>query len=138
VLTSFISPSGAERKLAREIAAPGEFIEIYVRRRWRRRSRDPSLYKRALAGEIKNFTASTSLRSQRRPSLTLDGVDVVGRGARRPRHRELEARGGSIGFRRPSVAAAAFRAHLRRGRNGRDGGQRLRGAARARGPEALF
>ena len=30
VLTSFISPFRAERRLARDIAAPGEFIEIFV------------------------------------------------------------------------------------------------------------
>jgi len=58
VLTSFISPFRAERRLAREIAAPGEFIEIFVETSLEAAiARDPKgLYKRALAGEIKNFT----------------------------------------------------------------------------------
>jgi bifunctional enzyme CysN/CysC len=58
VLTSFISPFRAERQLARELAAPGEFIEIYVETPLETAiARDPKgLYKRALAGEIKNFT----------------------------------------------------------------------------------
>jgi bifunctional enzyme CysN/CysC len=58
VLTAFISPFRAERRLAREIAAEGEFIEIYVDTTLEAAiQRDPKgLYKRALAGEIKNFT----------------------------------------------------------------------------------
>ena len=58
VLTSFISPFRAERRLAREIAAEGEFFEIYVDTTIDEAiRRDPKgLYKRALAGEIKNFT----------------------------------------------------------------------------------
>ena len=58
VLTSFISPFRAERRLARDIAMTGEFIEIYVETTLEAAiSRDPKgLYKRALAGEIKNFT----------------------------------------------------------------------------------
>ncbi len=58
VLTSFISPFRAERRLAREIAAEGEFLEIFVDTSLDEAiKRDPKgLYKRALAGEIKNFT----------------------------------------------------------------------------------
>jgi bifunctional enzyme CysN/CysC len=58
VLCSFISPFRAERELARELAAPGEFIEIFVDAPLATViARDPKgLYKRALAGEIKNFT----------------------------------------------------------------------------------
>ncbi|HEY1944453.1 MAG TPA: sulfate adenylyltransferase subunit CysN [Roseiarcus sp.] len=58
VLTSFISPFRAERQLARELAAAGEFIEIYVETPLETAiARDPKgLYKRALAGQIKNFT----------------------------------------------------------------------------------
>jgi bifunctional enzyme CysN/CysC len=58
VLTSFISPFRAERRLAREIAAAGEFVEIYVEAPLDTViARDPKgLYKRALAGQIKNFT----------------------------------------------------------------------------------
>ncbi len=58
VLCSFISPFQAERRLARDLAAGGEFIEIYVEAPLATViARDPKgLYKRALAGEIKNFT----------------------------------------------------------------------------------
>jgi bifunctional enzyme CysN/CysC len=58
VLCSFISPFRAERSLARDLAAPGEFLEIFVDAPLETViARDPKgLYKRALAGEIKNFT----------------------------------------------------------------------------------
>jgi len=58
VLCSFISPFRAERRLARDLAAPGEFLEVFVDAPLQAViARDPKgLYKRALAGEIKNFT----------------------------------------------------------------------------------
>ena len=58
VLTAFISPFRDERRLAREIAAEGEFFEIFIDTAIAEAiRRDPKgLYKRALAGEIKNFT----------------------------------------------------------------------------------
>jgi bifunctional enzyme CysN/CysC len=58
VLCSFISPFRAERALARDLAGPGEFLEIFVDAPLETViARDPKgLYKRALAGEIKNFT----------------------------------------------------------------------------------
>ena len=48
----------AERQLVRDTAAPGEFLEIFVDTPLETAiARDPKgLYKRALAGEIKNFT----------------------------------------------------------------------------------
>ena len=62
VLCSFISPFRAERRMAREIAAPGEFIEIFVDTPLEECiRRDPKgLYARAQAGEIKNFTGIDS------------------------------------------------------------------------------
>jgi bifunctional enzyme CysN/CysC len=58
VLCSFISPFRAERALARELAARGEFLEVFVDAPLQAViARDPKgLYKRALAGEIRNFT----------------------------------------------------------------------------------
>ncbi|MHB8884095.1 MAG: sulfate adenylyltransferase subunit CysN [Methylovirgula sp.] len=58
VLCSFISPFHAERQLVRETQTEGEFIEIFVDTpREVCIARDPKgLYKKALAGEIKNFT----------------------------------------------------------------------------------
>ena len=58
VLCSFISPFRAERRMVRELMDDGEFIEIFVDTPLEQCiARDPKgLYKRALAGEIKNFT----------------------------------------------------------------------------------
>jgi bifunctional enzyme CysN/CysC len=58
VLCSFISPFAAERRLVRELVEDGEFIEIFLDAPLEVCiARDPKgLYKRALAGEIKNFT----------------------------------------------------------------------------------
>ena len=57
-LCSFISPFRAERRMVRELVGEGEFIEIFVDTPLAQCvARDPKgLYKRALAGEIKNFT----------------------------------------------------------------------------------
>ena len=61
-LVSFISPFRSERRLARELLKPGEFIEIFVDTPIEVcATRDPKgLYKRARAGEIKNFTGIDS------------------------------------------------------------------------------
>src|SRR5690242_13364997 len=58
VLCSFISPFRAERRMVRELMAEGEFIEVFVHTPLEQCiARDPKgLYKRALAGEIKNFS----------------------------------------------------------------------------------
>jgi bifunctional enzyme CysN/CysC len=58
VLCSFISPFAAERRMVRELLATGEFIEVFVDTPLETCiARDPKgLYKKALAGEIKNFT----------------------------------------------------------------------------------
>ena len=58
VLCSFISPFRAERRMVRELLDAGEFIEIFVDTPIEECiARDPKgLYRRALAGEIKNFT----------------------------------------------------------------------------------
>ena len=58
VLCSFISPFRAERRMVRELLEGGEFVEIFVDTPIEECiARDPKgLYRRALAGEIKNFT----------------------------------------------------------------------------------
>ena len=58
VLCSLISPFRAERQMVRELVGSGEFIEIFVDTPLEECiARDPKgLYKRALAGEITNFT----------------------------------------------------------------------------------
>jgi bifunctional enzyme CysN/CysC len=58
VLCAFISPFRAERRMVRELLPPGEFIEIFVDTPIEQcMARDAKgLYRRALAGDIKNFT----------------------------------------------------------------------------------
>jgi len=62
VLVSFISPFRSERRVARELVQPGEFLEVYVDTPLEVcMARDPKgLYKRAQAGEIRNFTGLDS------------------------------------------------------------------------------
>lgn len=57
-LCSFISPFASERRLVRDLVEAGEFIEIFVDTPLADCiARDPKgLYKKALAGQIKNFT----------------------------------------------------------------------------------
>jgi bifunctional enzyme CysN/CysC len=96
VLTSFISPFRAERRLAREIAAPGEFIEIFVSTPLATViARDPKgLYKRALAGEIKNFTGvDQPYEAPEAPELMLDTSLADAEALAERVVAELEARG---------------------------------------------
>ncbi|KQX42497.1 adenylyltransferase [Devosia sp. Root436] len=76
VLVSFISPFEKERRLAREIAGDIDFAEIYVDTPLEVcEARDPKgLYKRARAGEIKNFTGIDSpFEAPQAPELVLHG-----------------------------------------------------------------
>ena len=61
-LVSFISPFRSERRMARELMEDGEFIEIFINTPLEVcEQRDPKgLYKKARAGEIKNFTGFDS------------------------------------------------------------------------------
>jgi len=58
VLCAFISPFTAERRMVREMVDEGEFLEVFVDAPLELCiARDPKgLYRRALAGEIRNFT----------------------------------------------------------------------------------
>jgi bifunctional enzyme CysN/CysC len=62
VLVSFISPFRAERRLARDLQAEGDFVEVYVDTPLAvAEGRDvKGLYKKARAGELKNFTGIDS------------------------------------------------------------------------------
>jgi bifunctional enzyme CysN/CysC len=62
VLTSFISPFRSERRMARDLLQPNEFIEVFVDTTLAAaEKRDPKgLYKKARRGEIKNFTGIDS------------------------------------------------------------------------------
>jgi bifunctional enzyme CysN/CysC len=63
VVVSFISPFRAERCMARELFAPGEFIEVFVDAPLEVcEKRDPKgLYAKARRGELKNFTGIDSV-----------------------------------------------------------------------------
>jgi bifunctional enzyme CysN/CysC len=58
VLTAFISPYRAERRMARQLLQEGEFIEVFMDTPLEvAEARDPKgLYKKARRGELKNFT----------------------------------------------------------------------------------
>lgn len=74
-LVSFISPFRAERQLARDLLQPGEFVEIHVATPLAvAEERDvKGLYKKARAGELKNFTGIDSpYEAPEKPELTLD------------------------------------------------------------------
>ncbi|USP10841.1 adenylyl-sulfate kinase [Aeromonas dhakensis] len=62
VLTAFISPFRAERELVRNLVGEGEFVEVFVDAPLSVcEDRDPKgLYKKARAGEIRNFTGIDS------------------------------------------------------------------------------
>ena len=76
VLASFISPFRAERRLVRDMLEADEFIEIFVDTPLEVcRARDPKgLYKKAMAGEIANFTGINSpYEPPEHPELLLQG-----------------------------------------------------------------
>ena len=62
VLTAFISPFRSERDMVRQMMQPGEFIEIFIDTPLAEaEKRDvKGLYKKARAGELKNFTGIDS------------------------------------------------------------------------------
>jgi bifunctional enzyme CysN/CysC len=75
VLVSFISPFRSERDMARELVGAGEFLEIFVDAPLAvAESRDvKGLYKKARAGEIRNFTGIDSpYEAPLKPDLHLD------------------------------------------------------------------
>jgi len=87
VLVAFISPFRAERRLARELMEAGEFVEVFVDAPLAvAEGRDPKgLYKKARAGEIRNFTGIDSpYEPPEHPELHIDAAaataeDAAGR-----------------------------------------------------------
>nr|WP_321509760.1 sulfate adenylyltransferase subunit CysN [uncultured Hyphomonas sp.] len=77
-LVSFISPFRAERRMARNMMADGEFIEIHIDTPLDvAEQRDvKGLYKKARTGEIKNFTGiSSPYEAPENPELRIDTVN---------------------------------------------------------------
>ncbi|GIX35913.1 MAG: hypothetical protein KatS3mg126_1692 [Lysobacteraceae bacterium] len=74
VLVSFISPYRSERRMARELFAPGEFVEVFVDTPLEECERRDvkGLYAKARAGEIPNFTGiSAPYEAPEQPELHL-------------------------------------------------------------------
>jgi len=75
VSTAFISPFQSERRMARALLAPDEFLEIFVDTPLPvAEGRDPKgLYKKARRGELKNFTGIDSpYEAPENPELRID------------------------------------------------------------------
>lgn len=80
VLTAFISPFRAEREMVRKMLPEGEFIEIFVDTPLEvAEGRDvKGLYKKARAGELKNFTGIDSpYEAPERPEIRVNTVDMT-------------------------------------------------------------
>ena len=78
-LVSFISPFRAERELARNLMEEGEFIEIFVNTPLSvAETRDPKgLYKKARAGNLKNFTGIDSpYEAPENPEIEINTDDM--------------------------------------------------------------
>ena len=79
VLVSFISPFRAERRMARELVELGEFFEVHVDAPLTvAEARDPKgLYKKARAGELRNFTGIDSpYERPEHPELHVDTTQI--------------------------------------------------------------
>jgi bifunctional enzyme CysN/CysC len=75
VLVSFISPFRLERRMARELLQPDEFIEVFVDTPLDvAEARDPKgLYKKARQGQLKNFTGiDSAYEPPERPELRIE------------------------------------------------------------------
>ncbi|ALV91270.1 MULTISPECIES: adenylyl-sulfate kinase [Pantoea] len=80
VLTAFISPHRAERQMVRELLGAGQFVEVFVDTPLAVcEARDPKgLYKKARAGELRNFTGIDSIyEAPDAPEIHLDGEQLV-------------------------------------------------------------
>ncbi|MBV9509499.1 MAG: sulfate adenylyltransferase subunit CysN [Caulobacteraceae bacterium] len=80
VLVSFISPFRAERQMARELFETGEFLEVFVDTALAEAERRDvkGLYKKARAGELKNFTGVDSpYEAPENPEIRIDTAAVT-------------------------------------------------------------
>jgi len=75
VIAAFISPFRSERRMARELFAPGEFLEVFVDTPLdvAERRDEKGLYRRARRGDIRNFTGIDSpYEVPEQPDLRID------------------------------------------------------------------
>ena len=79
-ITAFISPYRRDRDAVRAMLAPGDFVEVFVKAPLEVcESRDPKgLYKRARAGEIRNFTGiDDPYEEPRAPEIVVDSTSAA-------------------------------------------------------------
>jgi len=80
VIAAFISPFAAERETVRRLMRPGEFVEVFVDTPLEvAEARDPKgLYRRARAGQLKNFTGIDSpYEAPEHPEIRVDTTTMT-------------------------------------------------------------
>ncbi|WP_088182508.1 sulfate adenylyltransferase subunit CysN [Sphingobium sp. Z007] len=80
VITAFISPFRAERDMVRQMMQPGEFIEVHIDSTLAdAEARDvKGLYKKARAGQLKNFTGIDSpYEAPEDPEIRIDTAEMT-------------------------------------------------------------
>jgi bifunctional enzyme CysN/CysC len=95
VLVSFISPFRSERRMARELFAPGEFFEVFIDTPLAEAERRDvkGLYKKARRGELKNFTGIDSpYEAPEAPEMRIDTTRLDAAQAAEQIIRHLESR----------------------------------------------
>src|SRR3546814_19119620 len=79
VITAFISPFRAEREMVREMLPEGEFLEIFIDTPLEEAERRDvkGLYKKARAGQLKNFTGIDSpYEAPENPEIRIDTTEI--------------------------------------------------------------
>ena len=79
VLTAFISPFRAERQMVRDMLPPGEFVEIHIDTALAEAERRDvkGLYRKARAGQLKNFTGIDSpYEPPEHPEIRIDTAQM--------------------------------------------------------------
>jgi bifunctional enzyme CysN/CysC len=80
VITAFISPFRAERDMVRAMMQPGEFVEIHIDTTLEEAERRDvkGLYKKARAGQLKNFTGIDSpYEAPENPEMRIDTTKLT-------------------------------------------------------------
>jgi bifunctional enzyme CysN/CysC len=100
VLVSFISPFRSERRMARDLFAPGEFFEVFIDTPLAEAERRDvkGLYAKARRGELKNFTGIDSpYEIPEQPEMRIDTTTTDAASAAEWIIAQLELRQGSPG-----------------------------------------
>jgi bifunctional enzyme CysN/CysC len=84
VITAFISPFRSERQMVREMMATGEFMEVFIDTPLADAERRDvkGLYRKARAGQLKNFTGIDSpYEPPEKPEVRIDTTQMTGAAA---------------------------------------------------------